>query len=240
MVKVLFIPTAHSSIAYIIDCLVAPSIGVIVGGVIIKCLGGYENLNASYLVVVGGISACLLTIPIPFVNSFYGYNGLLFGVLIFGGMAAPAIIGIILHSVPLHQRAIASSIMLIFCNLLGYIPAPFIYGMIYDYTSTDNPKLANGVCMYFSIFGAVFIVLSAFARKNEFDRLSNRKSLDQKAHPSKSLYVSSIDLNINRPSLREFTQKAEILLVEENRKGTLDDNISDIKSSSNDSNKFEL
>lgn len=201
MVDVLHISISHASIAYVIDCLLAPSIGVLAGGFIINCLGGYEKLSISYFVLVGALIASILTIPIPFVDTIYGYNGLLFGLLISGGMISPAIIGIILHSVPLHQRAIASSIMLIFCNLLGYIPAPFLYGLIYDYTSEDTPKLANTICMYFSIFGAVAVFFSVIARKLKVEE--NQNETEEDNHKKKSFYLSSIDIKCVRPDLNK-------------------------------------
>lgn len=243
MIKVLFIPTSHSSIAYIIDCLLAPSIGVIVGGVIIKWFGGYEKLNTSYLVLVAGISASLLTIPIPFVNSLYGYNGLLFGVLIFGGIAAPAIIGIILNSVPLHQRAIASSIMLIFCNLLGYIPAPFLYGLIYDYTSDENPKLANAVCMYFSVFGAIFVIFSVMARRKLFSESNCNDEDETNSQKKKSFSISKFD-SISQKSILSLQDLVDSNLQnsfkEEPPKVRLECSSCEVKSSSPNPKRMEV
>lgn len=168
MENVLNIPAKTSSLAYMIVCLTAPTIGVIVGGIIISCLGGYESINASYMTLLGAISASLLTLPIPLSKTLYSYNGFLYGVLVFGGMIFPSILGIILNSVPIQKRAIASSITVIFCNLLGYIPAPFFYGLLNDIFKESKPNLANTICMYYSILGAVFIALSVIARKIKF------------------------------------------------------------------------
>lgn len=84
-------PTVHYS--FIIVCLTAPTLGVILGGIITSCIGGYEKLSASYLCLIGAFFASLLSIPIPFMNTFWGFIGLLYGILVFGGIIFPSLLG---------------------------------------------------------------------------------------------------------------------------------------------------
>ncbi len=41
----------------------------------------------------------------------------------------PAVMGLMISSVPKKLRAFANSTASLFHNLLGYLPAPFIYGL---------------------------------------------------------------------------------------------------------------
>lgn len=93
MENVLKIEKARVNVAFIIVCLTAPTLGVLIGGAVTSCLGGYEKIGASYLCLLGAFSATLLSIPIPFMDSLIGFTGFLYGVLVFGGMIFPSIYG---------------------------------------------------------------------------------------------------------------------------------------------------
>ena len=51
----------------------------------------------------------------------------------FGGIIVPNLTGIIINSLPQHLRASGYSLLLFFGTLLGYLPAPFVYGVLEDY-----------------------------------------------------------------------------------------------------------
>jgi hypothetical protein len=48
----------------------------------------------------------------------------------FGAFILPTITGIMLNSVPENMRPQANSLAVLAYNLLGYLPAPFLYGFI--------------------------------------------------------------------------------------------------------------
>jgi hypothetical protein len=79
--------------------------------------------------MLNGIFASLCAIPIPFSNSFQIVVILLWFLLFFGGGLMPAVMGLMISSVPKKLRAFANSTASLFHNLLGYLPAPFIYGL---------------------------------------------------------------------------------------------------------------
>ena len=63
-------------------------------------------------------------------------------------------------------------------NLIGYLPAPFVYGIISKYTSIDYPKLAMMITLYTSFLGVVFISAGVYFKykKNKLTK-SSRKSI---------------------------------------------------------------
>jgi len=52
-------------------------------------------------------------------------------------------------------------------NLLGFLPAPYIYGLIFEKTPSD-PKLAMSLVFYYVCFGTVLIFAGTMLRYKEF------------------------------------------------------------------------
>lgn len=69
-----------------------------------------------------------VAVGIPFVSDFYAVTIMLWLVLFFGGAMMPGLTGIMMVSVPPYLRAFGNSNGEIIKNILGYLPAPFMYG----------------------------------------------------------------------------------------------------------------
>ena len=74
--------------------------------------------------------ACCSAIPMPWIDDLVGVIVCLWLLLFFGGFIMPNLTGILLNSVPPKERAVANSVANFFYNLLGYLPAPFAYGLV--------------------------------------------------------------------------------------------------------------
>jgi hypothetical protein len=68
--------------------------------------------------------------PVPFLYSKLGVYICLWLVLFCGAFVLPTITGIMLNSVAESMRAQANSLAVLAYNLLGYLPAPFLYGFV--------------------------------------------------------------------------------------------------------------
>jgi MFS family permease len=111
--------------------ITAPTVGVLIGGfVTTTCIGGYTNKRALTVCFFVALLASLSALPIPWINNLVGVIICLWLVLFFGGFIMPNLTGILLNSVPPKERAIANSVANFFYNLLGYLPAPFLYGLV--------------------------------------------------------------------------------------------------------------
>lgn len=185
MENVLKVEKATVNYVFIIICLTAPTLGVFIGGAVTSCLGGYEKMGASYLCLIGAFSATLMAIPIPFMDTLAGFASFLYGVLVFGGIIFPSIygkikylfLGIIISSVSHDHKTAASSLAVIIMNLLGYIPAPFFYGFVNDLAKSRFPKLSMSICLYYSITGFIWMLLSVIFRKREFKAREESEAL---------------------------------------------------------------
>ena len=130
MVDVLHINREAATTFFALTCFIAPVSGVVVGGIIISYYGGYNTKKSREIVLIIGWVCLAFTIPIPIVNSFQSFGILVWGLLFFGGSLLPSLTGIMLNSVPEHQRASANSVATLSYNFLGWMPAPFIYGVV--------------------------------------------------------------------------------------------------------------
>lgn len=108
----------------------SPILGMIFGGSIISYHGGYHTKRSREIVLIIGWICIAITIPIPIVNSIYYFIPLVFALLFFGSSLTPSLTGLMLSTVPEYQRAAANSVAQFFYNLMGWMPAPFIYGLV--------------------------------------------------------------------------------------------------------------
>jgi len=65
---------------------------------------------------------------------------LFWGILFFGGFILPPVTGIMLNSVPDSQKASANSVANLTYNMLGYFPAPVVYGFVATFTEVKGVR----------------------------------------------------------------------------------------------------
>ena len=108
-----------------------PIAGVIVGGIVFDKVGGYNGPKAlPILIIVGGIASIASMLSVCF-RSPTVVAAFLTLQLLGGGMLMPAATGIMLNLVPQTMRTSANSLANFSYNLFGYVPAPYLYGVVY-------------------------------------------------------------------------------------------------------------
>lgn len=117
-------------------------------------LGGYSSKKALNLsIAIAFLCVCSAT-PIAFINSFPLFVALLWILLFLGGSVLPCQTGIMLSTVEKSSKTTANALANLSYNLLGYLPAPTIYGLIYDHGEGGNARHAMATLML-----TTFIVL---------------------------------------------------------------------------------
>lgn len=111
--------------------------------------------------------AAAFSIPAPLVNNLWLYTLFLWLVLFFGGAIVAPLTGIIITSLPQSLGGYANSITNFFCTLLGYLPAPFVYGWIKTYYSS---KLAMEISMWYSFLGIFFLIFAIIFRYKNYSK----------------------------------------------------------------------
>jgi len=75
-------------------------------------------------------SAIGFAIPIPFFSDFRPVIACIWGLLFVGGFVLPPVTGMMINSIDEQFRASGNSIANMIYNLCGYLPGPFIYGLV--------------------------------------------------------------------------------------------------------------
>lgn len=88
-------------------------------------------------------------------------------------------------SVPDYQRTTANSIATLSYNLLGYLPAPFLYGLVSEIQGTganknDGERWALGTLMYWSIFSAIFLVIAYMSKERNVKKMQEKEKAEFK------------------------------------------------------------
>ena len=128
----------------------------------IKHLYCKQNMRKSLIFCsLLGIFACLSSIPVPITRDLFYFIIFMWLVLFFGGGIVPVLTSIIINAVPDEHSGSANSISNLLTNTLGYLPAPYVYGILSD-ISGDLGVLGMKVTMWISILGMLFICLAAY------------------------------------------------------------------------------
>ena len=74
----------------------------------------------------------------------------------------PGMTGIMLSTVDSQFKTSANSMANLFYNLLGYLPAPTVYGLIHDAGEGNNAQYALAVLMFMPTISLVCILVAGY------------------------------------------------------------------------------
>ena len=122
-----------------------------------------------------------VSLPAPLVDNKIAFYALIWLLLFFGAFILPTLTGIMLNSVPEQRRTAAYSVATLFYNLLGYLPAPFIYGTVSTFGKNQAlaSRFALAAIIYSSLITGVLVILAY--RKVLSNNANKEKSEDQEA-----------------------------------------------------------
>jgi MFS family permease len=128
-----------------------PVFGVIFGGWVSSKLGGYNNPKSLYFMAGISIFSLCMSIPIPFLEVIWLQITMLWFMLFCGGMMLPSITGLMLNTVSDELKTTANSFANTCYNLLGFLPSPYIYGLISDIGGVIGANKRNAMKFNMSI-----------------------------------------------------------------------------------------
>ncbi|EAS04286.2 MFS transporter (macronuclear) [Tetrahymena thermophila SB210] len=191
MRTILFVDQKTVYTAFSLISITAPIFGVLIGGIALEKVGGYAGKNAINLCLLNGVLASCCAIPIPFTNRYEVVLILLWFLFFFGGSLMPAVTGLMLHSIPKNYRAFGNSQAQLFHNLLGYLPAPVVYGIVNQMSQSVEKRSGMKVLMLWSLWGIIFLVFA----KIEQQRLEKTQQDQEKEMLQ---YLQSQNQNTNK------------------------------------------
>lgn len=136
--------TAFTGFAII--CITGPALGSVIAGYQIANLGGYTSMKTFYFALGSAIFLCFTAVPIPILNHMLPVLVMLFFALAGGGILQVTCTGLMLSQVAPSLRPKANALAAFFFNVLGYLPAPYIYGLVAQ--ATTSSELVDGKPVY--------------------------------------------------------------------------------------------
>lgn len=110
-----------------------PPVGYLIGGLLTtKLFGSYTDKRTLFLAFVVQLIRILVSIPAPFMTTWWTYFIFLWLSCFTEGFLVPVMIGMIINSVPAAEKSTAYAVCLIFERLLGMSLGPILYGAMID------------------------------------------------------------------------------------------------------------
>ena len=146
---------------FTVACFTAPVFGVLIGTGM-KNFYCKQNMRKSLVFCsLLGLFACICSIPVPLTRDLFYFIIFMWLVMFFGGGIVPVLTSIIINSVPNEHSGSANSISNLLTNALGYLPAPYVYGILSD-IYCDLGTTGMTVTMWMSIPGMIVISLATY------------------------------------------------------------------------------
>jgi hypothetical protein len=146
---------------FTVACFTAPVMGVLIGTEI-KNKFCQQNMQKSLIFCsILGILASICSIPVPITLRLSYFIVFMWLVLFFGAGIVPVLTSIIINSVPEEHIASANSMTNLITNALGYLPSPYVYGILSDIKG-DLGVLGMKVTMWIAIPGMIFLCLATY------------------------------------------------------------------------------
>ena len=157
-------------------CITSPTLGLLLGGWACSFIGGYESKHSILLCFLFAFCAAPFSILVPYANTLLTFSIFLWLVLFFGAAIFPTLTGIILSSLPPELRGLGNSINNFFGNLFGYLPAPYVYGLINFLYKSKNERMAFESIMTYPTLCLVLIAIATFFRYRKFEKKEANKN----------------------------------------------------------------
>ena len=151
--------------------------------------------------------APLIDLPIIFAFSIWL-------LLFFESSVTPGLTGYMISSIPSRYKELGNSITQLCYNLIGFLPSPYIYGLVCSISGREDSKWGLSVIVLWSLFGFISIY---FARKiiinNKLEEGENginkedylEKIIDPKSFEYNDIYNSNENENESNEYKRRQT-----------------------------------
>jgi len=115
------------------------------------------------------VSICgALAMPIPMLNDFLTICIMLWLYFFFGAIMLPILTGVMISSVEPHLKSKANALANLSYNLIGYFPAPFIYGAICERTGGEKSRWGLSFTFLMNAPPFILLALTTFRKRKQF------------------------------------------------------------------------
>ena len=164
-IHVLEIPQTKAYSLFMFVGIVGPTAGIISAGLVFDKIGGYLGTNAIPVCAVFGFVAMIMGLMSAYLVEPIHVAVCLTIELFCGGFTMPAATGIMLNFIPPNMRTMGNSMANISYNLFGYLPAPLLYGIAYQYGGSGRSHLGMWTIQCFTCVAFSLNIIAYFRFK---------------------------------------------------------------------------
>lgn len=148
----------EAKLTFIFVSVTAPTLGLFIGGRVCHSIGGYEGPNSSKYCLILTTITCCISLPIPYLRSSNVVVICNWMWLFLGGALLPTIAGIMISRLKPQHKNIGSSIAQFCQNLLGYIPAPILYGLANEMDPKHTGSLGMRLLVIYQLQAVLLMI----------------------------------------------------------------------------------
>ena len=149
----------------------SPPLGMVVGGIILTKIGGYESEKAIYIPLIFSLIVSIFANLAPLSTNVYVFLPL-FWIYFFAGSAIiPAANGISLVSVDKKFAGAASSISILIYNVLGRFPGPNLYAFFKNIANDEHSRIPMWLLLNLAVIGFLAVLIALKFNKKKFIKL---------------------------------------------------------------------
>ena len=200
--------------------ILAVPLGVVIGGVILTKIGGYESEKAIYIPLIFSLIVTIFGNIAPLTKNVYIFLPLFWLYFFAGSAIIPAANCISLVSVDKKYAGASSSISILLYNILGRFPGPNLYAFFKSLINDNSSRIPMLILLNLSFIGFIAVLIAIKFNKKKFRKL--REEMLKKENEEKVNKENDIENN------KDIIKEDEIIIMDGN-----DKNNNDIKSKEN-------
>ena len=190
--------------------------GMVVGGICLTKVGGYESERAIYIPLIFSLIVTIFANLAPLSSNAYVFLPLFWLYFFSGSAVIPAANSLSLVSVEKKYAGAASSTNILLCNVLGRFPGPNLYAAFKSLIDDNSSRIPMLMLLNLSFIGFVAVLIALKFNKKKFIKLREEMLKEEKEKKEKEKGEEKNNKDNN--NINDIGEEAEILIVDENYK----------------------
>ena len=191
--------------------------GMVVGGIFLTKVGGYESEKAIYIPLIFSLIVTIFANLAPLSSNAYVFLPLFWLYFFSGSAVIPAANSLSLVSVEKKYAGAASSTNILLCNVLGRFPGPNLYAAFKSLIDDNSSRIPMLMLLNLSFIGFVAVLIALKFNKQKFIKLREEMLKEEKEKEEKEKGEEKNNKD-NNNNINDIGEEAEILIVDENYK----------------------
>jgi predicted MFS family arabinose efflux permease len=158
--------------------ITSPPAGIMLGGILMGKLGGYDTEKAIYLPIIASFFVSVLANIAPLVTKIYFFFPIFWFYLFFGSLLLPVARGIVLVSIPRKYGGPANAVSNLIYSIIGRLPGPNLYAFYKSKFDKDS-RIPFWLLLNTAIIGFISALCCLKFQKEKYRKLNQGNDEDE-------------------------------------------------------------